>query len=212
MKKTNLILIFAGLLILIAVLSSVIIFLASKDLTGNTINTNTNIQNQVVATGNAIQSDEVKWNHTNITWAFADTSIAGDVQLNRIKKAFAAVETETNGLIDFEQIEDANSADIKIYCVKGVISDQPDYYISGQAETTTQNNTIISANIYFYNAGKNNYAGGCIQYPDTEIHEILHALVIDHNEERNNIMNPVWETCPTSINQNLIAQLDNLYG
>jgi len=86
------------------------------------------------------------------------------------------------------------------------------YYTAGEATPIiNSDNKIVGGLIYFYNVGENRYSGGCLNYPLTEVHEILHLFGFDHTV--GGIMAPIGYGCTQfKIDDQIINDLRATYS
>lgn len=119
--------------------------------------------------------DEVnsKYLHfTNLEITFSMKGLEAKIRRQRMYNALEIIEKEI-GEFSFIEIDDYENANIKIYFPKRNNLDTI-------GETTTlfnDNGNIEGGEITMINVEKE----GCDEYPDTEIHEILHVFGFDHN-------------------------------
>ena len=159
----------------------------------------------------SIVSDQQHWDHMPVSFGFSNPEDCGSFQTYRILRAFDEITNATSGKVSF--IESNDSVNINIICNKNFLPpSDPGLLQSGEANVFSNGNVILSADINFYNTGGDNYNGGCRNYPDVEIHEILHAFGFQHTDAPYNIMNPVGTYCPTHINDDIVERLMSIYG
>jgi hypothetical protein len=175
------------------------------------LSTNINSNQNENPENTKIESSEPHWEYMPVSYSFSNPEDCGGFQTRRILRAFDEISNATQNKITFIQLN--NSGSINIICNKNFLpSDEPGLLQSGEATVSSLGNIILSADINFYNTAGDNYNGGCRNYPDVEIHEILHAFGIPHTDEEYNIMNPIGSYCPTKINQDIIDYLLDIYG
>ncbi len=155
--------------------------------------------------------EDLHWDHMPITYKFSNERACGIQEAKRIRRGFEKIEAETSGTVDFEE---GNNSDITINCHKGFNIE----YINSdgtvlQADTTYFNdgNEIKRATIDYYDTKDGKISSNCGAYPDTEVHETLHAFGFDHVDNRYHIMNSVGTYCPTKINEDVIEKLKEIY-
>lgn len=166
---------------------------------------------------------ELHYIHTDLTYAFLDESSCGKVQALRVRWAFEELQNQTNNLLTFEEITNieetdaeadrADIADINIICRREVpLADISGYVVAGEATYEHIGNEITRGFIYFYNTGASgSYGGGCVRYPDTEIHEILHSFGFEHSNNSESIMFP-YSSCKYKIDKETLDKLEEIYG
>jgi len=158
-----------------------------------------------------ISSKELHWEYMPLSFTFSNPEDCGGFQTRRILKAFDEIQNATLGKVSFVQIN--GTANITIICNKGFLpSTEPGLIQSGETTWKYYGARLVSAKVNFYNTAGDNYNGGCRNYPDVEIHEILHTFAFEHTNESYDIMNPIGTYCPTKINQNIIDKLMSIYG
>jgi hypothetical protein len=117
---------------------------------------------------------------------------------------------------DPTEIIEYNDTEITIHCR----FEQPQgvplgyLYTPGESKTINNGQIIESARIDFYNVISTleyKRSGGCVNYPDLEIHEILHTMGFSHNSSKESIMNPKYVPC-NKIDEYIIEDLINTYS
>ena len=166
---------------------------------------------------NSILEERVKsnfyWNHMPITYKIENEKACGKIQLSRIKWAFQKIEEETLRSVSFKEAD--NKEDITISCYAYAPSPQIGYITFANTEVTeVANDKISKAKIKFYNASNSKRSGGCVDYPDVEIHEILHAFGYSHQDNPDSIMYKKTRNCRMDlfkIDNWIISELKNIY-
>jgi len=215
MEKINKILIVVEIFLAIGILALIAVQFNTGTITGQVIsdlesNAESTVNQPIVNQPKTIEG--IYWDHMPITWNFDNKEVCGDYQANRIERAFNAIQEETNNIIQFKKVE-GNARDITVYCEKNLpVSESPGFYITGETKSRVDGNKIVGGDIYFYNTGKYTYSGGCVSYPNTEIHEILHLFGFKHVDERFHIMNLSPTYCPSRINSDVIEKLIEVYS
>lgn len=130
----------------------------------------------------------------------------GDYMKSRIRKSFIKIFEETDSIMVF--IETTNNADIQIAC--HLLTDYyEDVYTAGEATLGIIGYVVNDATINFYNLESKTDTwemGACDEYPDTEIHEILHTFGFDHNYNENSIMLSFSKGCYIDSIDNYIIE------
>jgi hypothetical protein len=151
------------------------------------------------------------YSHTNITFSFNNEETCGNIEPIRVRRAFVEIQNQTNNLLNFREINE--TADIIINCSKFVpLGEEPGYIISGYGGYNSNGNIITQGYIYFYNCMKYSYAPGCSNYPDVEIHEILHSFGITHSNNTKSIMYPIASHCIYEIDNETLNKLKEIYS
>ncbi len=187
---------------IILLISSLIIFLSLIFLQDN-FNINNFSNKEISLTANIIsdnlngnnysKNNKFYWDHIPLTYSLLDLKIKNNSncsqsQILRIRKAFEIIENSTKEKIKFKENFEFEKVDIKIYC-QGVKFDSINYLDEGKTKYNVRNNQIRYGEINFYNHLN------CGDWPDTEIHEILHLFGYEHINNPQSIMNPESEIC-----------------
>ncbi len=165
-------------------------------------------------TGKAVENLESfpRWESMPLLYRFENKEQCGTYQTRRIAWAFETIAKETSGTLAFQ--EDP-SGTLIISCNRGFPTQVTGYLIQGEARYNVEDNGIIrEAHVYFNNAGQNTYSGGCKDYPDVEVHEILHAFGFEHSENRLSIMYWQGTECRVDkfrIDEDILNKLKTIY-
>lgn len=147
-----------------------------------------------------------------ITYAVNETA-CGELMSGRFDKAFAQLTSETMGIVTFQKVE--GSANIKIMCYLEAM-EEGEYFTSAHATLGKQGKKIDGATMVFYNVdpiGNARFSGGCLSYPNTELHELLHVFGYIHNEKEGSIMNPISPGCRVlKVDEKIIEDLKKFYA
>lgn len=122
-----------------------------------------------------------------------------------MKKAFNKWESISRGIISFSYVDSANNAEIKVIMVPQIGGN-----VAGQCRRITQANIITGATIEL---SKN--VNGSMMYNNdyyrVMLHEIGHALGLNHTNRLNSIMNPTTDYAQLITGKD-IQDLENLYN
>lgn len=156
------------------------------------------------------KSTELHWGHMPVSYNI--TPECGKYEGRRIRWGFDVLANETGGAVAFREAN--GSADIAVSCFRDVpVSGEK--FRQGESQPFAVGNRIVSAKINYYNVNPNTdyYPGGCIAYPDTEVHELLHAFGFIHSENPRSIMNSMARNCYVrKIDADIIEKLKETYG
>jgi len=168
-------------------------------------------------------------------------------EIGRIKLALSIIENSTERLIRFKEVSELENPDIKIQGFPpNDESSEGGFVVEGLAgPSQTEDNTLLQSEVNLYPTAWGNWVGqesffeqggwlwksteyefsptvswaidDCKDFPNTEVHEILHALGIDHTyENSHSIMFPIKylvQACKTSsIDKNIISCLKYIYS
>jgi hypothetical protein len=167
-------------------------------------------QIEVVPEDNFPDTDEIHWGTLPIKYNFYNETKCGQYQADRVRQAFEKIANETNGIVYFQ--ENSSSEEMTVYCEKGFPPQGYGYVLSGESRYWLKDKIIVKSEINFYNSGKYTYSGGCVNYPDVEIHEILHSLGFEHKEDKQSIMYREYRGCKYSIDDDIIEKLKEIYS
>jgi len=130
----------------------------------------------------------------------------GSEKVSEIEEAFGILESRT--VLDFRR--DSLIPEITIFCSD--IAPEPEnegYFVAGEGGPTEVINTtlygiILSGKVSFFREDK------CDE-PKVAIHEILHVLGFDHNDNPDSILFPTLD-CDQTIDDSIIADINSLYS
>lgn len=140
----------------------------------------------------AVEEEAVYWSKMPLTYNYSKCSAS---RIDRIEIALDEVEKLTDSEVSFLNFED--ETDINFICDENsIVNAETNTKTLGETEIAydLENNQIVNAKIYLYDL-----PDGC-NYPDVEIHEVLHALGEKHNSNDRSIMNKVQPRCLNQIN------------
>ena len=151
----------------------------------------------------------MKFNHKDISYTIE--SSCTEKQKQRIQKAFVELQAHVPHIYF---IETSQKPDIDVICssiTKEAITE--DYFIAGEggAKEIVQSgeyNIINDGIIYVYDKQKNSKE---CDYPNIEMHELLHVFGFDHTEDKNSIMYPFLESCDQVLDDSIIKELNEIY-
>ena len=130
------------------------------------------------------------------------------VQSNRLEEAIEILEEKT--ILNFR--ETSGEPELYIHCYEGQRKTEDGLKLGEGSPLFYENisNTLINSSIDLYSKRK---AVHCLNYPVTEIHEILHALNFGHINNSNSIMHPGMggELCP-ELDEEVINCLETIYS
>jgi len=153
-----------------------------------------------------------KFNHKTITY---NIDINCDkFKEDRILEAFNIVSEKVPG-ISFKKML-SGSVDIEVSCsdVREEKIDE-DHFIAGEGGAkeiiqTGKYNVITNGVIFLYES-ENSKTAKC-NYPDVELHELMHVFGFEHSEDKNSLMYPYLETCDQILDESIIKELNRLYS
>ncbi len=214
-KEGGLNIIFYGIIILVII--GLIVFLgyyiylnAPRDAQQLEVITNPNFEEPIISNVNQFYPN-MKFNHNNIGY-FIDGS-CDENKKERMIQAFKELNKEVP-LLTFVPL--TRSPDIEISCDenKGKKIDEK-HFVAGEGGAkeiiqTDRYNIITEGVILLYDNSKLRVK--TCDYPNVELHELLHVFGFDHSEDKGNIMYPFIESCNQILDQSIIDQLNQLYS
>ncbi|MBT4165807.1 hypothetical protein HOE04_02095 [archaeon] len=147
--------------------------------------------------------------------------ISRNKQVKRIKEALNIIEEETEGLITFKEVSETENPKLKIqglYDSNGTYQNYDGWEVLGVGGITDFNkNKINTGEVIFFSNYLGSYNGKCLDFPQTEIHEILHTFGFRHvYDTPNQIMFPLKisiQTCKIKeIDADTINCLKHIYS
>jgi hypothetical protein len=150
----------------------------------------------------------MKFNHNAITYNIDST--CGPEKRERMIEAFNELASQV-GIISFSE---AASPDIAVSCSSATEKSHGEYFIAGRGGTnytipTGRYHVITEGTIMLYEERK--WAVTC-QWPNIELHELLHALGFEHSPDENSVMFPSLESCSQKLDNAIIQDLKDLYS
>ncbi len=136
--------------------------------------------------------NSLAWDHMPLTYSLAPECVGPIIP--RIELALNELTNRTAGAVSFEKTD--KNADISFLCSKEKIELSTDGITLGQAYYNTLGNEIVSAQIQFGSVTEDSRPSSCPNYPQLELHEILHVFGYEHNEQNHySIMFPFEDGC-----------------
>lgn len=156
----------------------------------------------------------MKFNHNTISY-----SIDSNCLESKKQRMIAALDY-LSGQVSFIRFkETSDNADIEITCSEiersTVDSDSSkDFFIAGEGGAkeiiqTGKYNVITSGAISLY---KSPHGAIECDFPNVEIHELIHVFGFDHSSDKNSLMNPLLNSCDQVLDPSIINELKRLYS
>ena len=205
---------------LVLVACFVVLFFGMLTVINDLTHNNVNIINETsnITQGNLqLQEDTINdfrlhWKYRNITYSFKTK--CPEYEHDRVVRALNIIEKELNYTISFKEVYDSN---IDFYCNNNSYSDpssriiiSDEYRIAGLTSYSYLGTEILNATINFYNVNDRDWSSKC-NYPNVEVHEILHSLGLNHSDLNSSIMNPSSEHCIERIDDDVKMKLIDIY-
>jgi hypothetical protein len=152
----------------------------------------------------------MKFNHNNISYQI--DPVCTNLQRQKMTSAFYEISNLIKE-INFHEVKD--NADIDIFCSdKEKQIQKSDYFIAGEGGAkeivqTGRYNVIMNGVILLYETEKN--VKKC-QWPNVEIHELMHVFGFNHSINKNSLMFPYLESCDQKLDISIVNELNRLYS
>ena len=151
----------------------------------------------------------MKFNHDYISY-----NIASDCSREKKYRMIEAFDELKNkvGIISF--YSSINNPDIEVSCSESTKhSIEKDYFIAGEGGAkeiiqTGRYNVITQGVILLYGEKK----GIECDWPNVELHELLHVFGFDHSPDENSLMFQYLESCSQKLDESIINTLKELYS
>ncbi|MDP3027533.1 MAG: CARDB domain-containing protein [Nanoarchaeota archaeon] len=151
----------------------------------------------------------MKFNHNHISYTIAPD--CSNEKKSRMTEAFEELKDKV-GIIIFYPVSD--NPDIEVSCSEATKhSIEKDYFIAGEGGAkeiiqTGRYNVITQGVILLYGEKK----GIECDWPNVELHELLHVFGFDHSSDKNSLMFQYLESCSQKLDESIINSLKELYS
>ncbi len=155
--------------------------------------------------------DNMKFNHNKISYKIDNNCV--DEKIFRMENAFIDISKKIPK-ISFIKIN--GEADIDIICNNNFREDiQENTFIAGEGGAkeiipTGKFNIILKGIIYLYDENKKRVKK--CDYPNVEVHELMHVFGFDHSENKNSLMYYYLDNCDQKLDDLIISELIRLYS
>ena len=205
-----------NIFLLFLLIISLVIFLISLyflylNLPGKPQSLEIETQNFDNGSSNTIQFySNMKFNHNEVSYNINQD--CSQEEQSRMVNAFQELSNKVN-LIIFKEV--LMNPDIKVSCSKEINNlEEKDYFIAGEGGAkeivqTGKYNVITNGLILLYQSQKNSIK---CNFPNTEIHELIHVFGFGHSDNKNSLMYPILESCEQKLDKSIIEELNRLYS
>ncbi len=151
----------------------------------------------------------MKFNHNSISYRINSDCSAKEEE--RVVRAFGELSNQI-GIISF--YPSSENPDIEVSCSEeSKTSVQEDFFIAGEGGAkeiikTGRYNVITNGVIFLYDGTK----GVKCEWPNIELHELLHVFGFEHSQDENSLMYPYLESCEQRLDEEIITRLKELYS
>lgn len=153
----------------------------------------------------------MKFNHNIISF-----SINPNCNQEKQTKMISAFRELSDKISEISFKETLMNSDIKITCSQETEESNinKDYFIAGEGGAkeiiqTGRYNIITEGLILLYQTEKK--AVKC-DYPNTELHELIHVFGFGHSDNKNSLMYPILESCEQQLDQSIIEEIKKIYS
>jgi hypothetical protein len=155
----------------------------------------------------------MKFNHNNISYLIH--SDCPDDKKTRMIQAFDLLSSKV-GVINFLSNSEYPNPDIEVFCSlqEKLTPGKTDFFIAGEGGAkeivpTGRYNVINHGVILLYGNPQN--AIKC-NFPNTELHELIHVFGFDHSKDEKSLMYPYLKSCSQELDISIINELTSLYS
>jgi hypothetical protein len=203
-----------GLLIVLAVFVFMFYFLYKDFLVDpENINVDVNIPFESFNSTDSVKQfyPGMKFNHNLISYKI-DPNCRTE-KTERVIQAFNDISEDTENIIRFYQSSD--NPDIDVSCSSGEeILDDSEFFIAGEGGAKeiiqTGRYNIITKGVILLN--ENPHGFNECNWPNVEIHELMHVFGFDHSSDPNSLMYPYLESCNQKLDNSIKQELKRLYS
>jgi hypothetical protein len=150
----------------------------------------------------------MKFNHKNISYEI--DPLCSEDKKKRVIAAFEYLSNEVDKIVFNENL----NSDIEISCSELKKDIEGDYFIAGEGGAreivdTGRYNIINKGVISLY---ENPHGSIKCDWPNIELHELMHVFGFEHSTDKNSIMYPFMESCDQKLDSSIITELNKLYS
>ncbi len=146
----------------------------------------------------------LRYRDKEITFSLSES--CENMKRKDVINAFKIIEDKTD--LDFTQT--LGEGEIKVECSNiAPEADESNHFIAGEGGPSK----IINTSVYnvIFNGKVSLYRSERCETPNVAIHEILHALGFDHNNDKNSILYPITN-CNQEIDQYILDEINRVYA
>ncbi len=152
----------------------------------------------------------MKFNHNSISYEI--DSACSEEKNQRMIEAFNELENKV-GIISFYPV--SIEPDIEVSCSeREKLSVQKDYFIAGEGGAKeiiqTRRYNVITNGIVLLHGNPHGFYK--CEWPNIELHELLHVFGFDHSQDKDSLMYRYLESCDQKLDEGIINDLKQLYS
>lgn len=155
----------------------------------------------------------MKFNHNSISYTIDSQCSQGQSQMMLL--AFSELASKV-GEINFVSLASpGNTPDIEVSCSGDAKPfTEKDFFIAGEGGAkeiikTERYNVITQGIVLLYDTEQT--AVQC-DWPNLEMHELLHVFGFEHSQDKNSLMYPYLESCDQKLDDSIVQDLKELYS
>lgn len=151
----------------------------------------------------------MKFNHNEITYNIDFQ--CDEIKKSRVLEAFSILSENVDSI---RFVPTNGESDIEVSCTQREKNiGNSEYFVAGEGGAkeiiqTGKYNVINEGIILLYNNVHN--AKSC-NWPNVELHELLHVFGFNHSSDDRSIMYPLLESCDQSLDESIVKELKRLY-
>jgi len=152
----------------------------------------------------------MKFNHNEISYNIEEA--CSENKKARMKEAFNILHEEVESIRFYET---AGEPDIRVICSQTAeATTGKRFFIAGEGGAeqiiqTAKYNVITKGIVLLYDNPHN--AIQC-EWPNVELHELMHVFGFQHSEDKNSLMYPYLQSCSQKLDESIINNLNELYS
>ena len=154
----------------------------------------------------------MKFNHNKISY-FIDNN-CNSVKRNRMIHAFEGLEEKVSIISFYEKKE---NHDILVSCSENIQERELEekHFVAGEGGAKTiiptgRYNIINDGVILLYDNNEIKIVE--CEYPNVELHELMHVLGFEHSNNKKSLMYPFIESCDQILDDSIVEQLKKIYS
>lgn len=159
------------------------------------------------------QDEQLRWNHSNFSYAFSKSYDCPDIQKSRIRMAFVEIEEKVDKVVKFTEIDSEEDSDFLIKCPRNSLG--MSLLLTADSTLEIEGEEIKKVQINLTSGDTKGITAFCEDYPNVEIHEILHGLGFVHSKDKNSVMysHQLESNCENLyIDDEIIEKIIETYG
>jgi len=212
-KRGNIVLYFV--LVLLVLILIFLLYILWQYFPSERIPTTANLPDVGFDTGNLSYTvsqfyPNMKFNHNDLSYSIED--ICNSDKRSRMIEAFRLLREEVP-VITFREVDE--DADINVICSKTAEGTTgKNFFVAGEGGAeeiiqTKKYNVITKGIVLLYENPHN--AIQC-SWPNVELHELMHVFGFEHSQDEESLMYPYLESCTQKLDEDIINDLNELYG